>query len=483
MRYRLQRDWRGWGALATVAAAVAAALGGAVPATAKKSPPRHPASAKKSAPKGRKKTPAPRETRGTKVVIPMPRPTDRFPVSVAVSSDGDTVVVGQPGNFVNESGATPSVATKAGSAYVFVRASHKARWRQQAVLTAPAGNVAGNGFGQAVAVSRHGDEIAIGAPGTTVGGVSNAGSVYVFGRPAAGWSTSSTPTATLSPSDPADGRSTGNAVAISGSTVVAGSVRGEPVYVFQKNAGPWANATQTAELSAPRLPRRCSTGELNNFGGSLAVEGSAVAVGYASYPSARTCAPVGAAFVYARSASGWKNTRTPTASLKAKNPNTSGALGQSIAMKGGMLVAGAPGAVVNGLPNVGAVYLFQKAHSGWRNATETARLTISQTFEGNLLGNDVGLSGNNIVAGNSNCADGAAACPLVFHKLAGRWQDGTESGELVPPRKVQRPGGGPPVAAGGGVAVLASENGNVPVWIFPVANAEKISQVKRIGGA
>ena len=90
---------------------------------------------------------------------------------------------------IRSSSASPGTSTTArrrgttaGAAYVFVRASSSSGWRQKAVLAAPTGSDAGTGFGQAVAVSAKGDEIAVGAPGASVGGHPNTGAVYLFTR-------------------------------------------------------------------------------------------------------------------------------------------------------------------------------------------------------------------------------------------------------------------------------------------------------------
>jgi len=403
-------------------------------------------------------------TPGTRVLSPLPGPKDTNAASVAISRNGTTLVVGQPGNFQDRAltGTTP------GTAYVFVRASRSSRWQQKAVLAAPGGKVAGNGFGQAVAVSPTGNEIAVGAPGTSIGGHTNTGAVYVFTRSAGGWSSKS-PVASLTPSDPADSKGIGDAVGISTSTVVAGNGHGQPVYVFERRTRAWANATQKAELSAPQPPARCSKNPFNTFGSAVAVDGQTVAVGFNTYPSARSCQPSGAVFMFERPAAGWANTSTPTATLQSKDGGTNDELGTSLALQGGTLVAGAPNTTVAGFPAVGAVYVFERPQSGWGSATETARLAPPVPFAGDLLGGTVGISGNTIVASNSICPNGPANCPFVFSKSAGRWRK--QSRELVPPVSSQHAGGTPPLAAGGGIAIDVSEIGRLPVVVFDLARA------------
>ena len=161
MRYLLLRKFAG----RTVLVTLAVILGSAVSAGAVAI---HPA----------------KPTPGTRVLSLVPRPKGNSVVSVAVSRDGNTVVVGQPGDFDDRS----QTGTAAGAVYVFVRASAASGWRQKAVLAAPAGSDTGIGFGQAVAVSAKGTEIAVGAPGASVGGHLHNGAVYLFTRSSGGWS-------------------------------------------------------------------------------------------------------------------------------------------------------------------------------------------------------------------------------------------------------------------------------------------------------
>ena len=91
-----------------------------------------------------------------------------------------------------------------------------------------------------------------------------------------------------------------------------------------------------------------------------------------------------------------------------------GLLGASVAISGNTIVAGAPEATVNGNPDQGAVYVFVKPRGGWQDATQTAKLTASDGAAGDGLGgigsfgfawfneNDVGISGDTVVAGAVN---------------------------------------------------------------------------------
>lgn len=120
---------------------------------------------------------------------------DDLGVSVSISGDGGTIVVGAPDSTSN------------GTAYVFVKP--EGGWQDSAptaALTVSGGQI---GLGGSVSISADGTTIAVGADDDRGLGP---GAVYVFGRPAGGWVNTSEPTATLSSSSAVG---LGNAVAIS----------------------------------------------------------------------------------------------------------------------------------------------------------------------------------------------------------------------------------------------------------------------------
>ena len=94
------------------------------------------------------------------------RARDEFGSSVAISKD--TIVIGA--HLADDDGAD------SGSTYVFTRSG--VTWTRQAKLTAGSDGGPGDSFGSAVAIS--GEKIVIGAEGTDVNALSDAGAVYVF---------------------------------------------------------------------------------------------------------------------------------------------------------------------------------------------------------------------------------------------------------------------------------------------------------------
>jgi hypothetical protein len=109
-----------------------------------------------------------------------------FGSAVAISSDGDTALVGQSG----------------GPVWVFVRSS--SGWSEQAQLTPPAVEKA-DGFGCSVALSANGSTALVGAPGrsASIEGPAIPGAVWVYAREGQTWSeqTKLTPNDGINPSN------------------------------------------------------------------------------------------------------------------------------------------------------------------------------------------------------------------------------------------------------------------------------------------
>ncbi|MGP0007071.1 MAG: hypothetical protein ACLPTB_19590 [Acidimicrobiales bacterium] len=274
----------------------------------------------------------------------------------AVAVSGNTAVVGAPchGPY--------------GRAYVFTRTA--TAWKQVAELR-PSG-AAGSCFGSAVAVS--GSTVVVNDACYS----GDTGRDYVFTREATGWRL----TAQLEGSDSAGNDKFGFPVAISGSTIVAGAFQHAEwtgrAYVFAKTAGGWK---QTAELKGS------DTVVGDSFGWSVGISGSTVVVGASGLASG---APTwdgsgGRAYVFAKTASGWKQ----TAELKGSDTVATDAFGTSVAISGTTVVVGAQDA-----RRTGRAYVFTKTANGW---TQVAELEGSSAA--GLFGYSVGVSGNTILVG------------------------------------------------------------------------------------
>ena len=197
---------------------------------------------------------------------------DSFGSAVAVAGTaGGTIVVGARGVNVGS-------VVDAGAVYVFDGLEDSS----PAKLTAPSA-IIGEEFGYSVAID--GNTIVV---GTSPDLATAAGNVYVFVKPATGgWADSNAPAARLTVNGVTAGSGFGEAVAISGDTIVVGAAKqtytdtsnppittdnAGAVYVFTKPTNGWANGVTAANLRAP------TPAEGDFFGSSVDVDGSNVAV-------------------------------------------------------------------------------------------------------------------------------------------------------------------------------------------------------------
>ena len=332
---------------------------------------------------------------------------DSFGYSVALSSDGNTALVGAPTHTVNGS--------VQGAAYVF--ANSDGSWSQRAELTASDG-AAGDEFGNSVALSGDGNTALVGALYHSVNGNADQGSAYTFTNSGGSWSQQ----AELTASDGATDRSFGNSVALSGDgntalvgapyNTVNGSYAQGAAYVFANSGGSWS---QQQELTASD-----GAGE-DRFGWSVALssDGNTALVGAPFKFGSNTYQ--GAAYVFTNSGGSWSQQE-----LTASDGALDDFFGYSVALSGDGNTA-AVGAPYHNYSQ-GAAYVFANSGGSW---SQTQELTASDGVPGDRFGWSVALSsdGNTAVVGaknktfGSNIYQGAA---YVFTNSGGSWSQQQE---------------------------------------------------------
>ena len=355
----------------------------------------------------------------------------------------------QFGNSVSISGDTVVVGASCddssrGSAYVFVKPS--GGWATTstfaAKLTASDG-VALDYFGDAVSVS--GDTVVVGAPYN-----SSQGSAYVFVKPPGGWATTSTFAAKLTASDGAFDDYFGGSVSVSGETVVVGA-SGDTygsAYVFVKPGADWADMTQTAKLTA-------SDGAASDyFGVSVSISGDTVVVGANGDDDNGDTS--GSAYVFVKPGADWAD-MTQTAKLTASDGAAGDYFGDAVSISGDTVVVGAPCDDDNG-GDSGSAYVFVKPSGGWSNMTQTAKLTASDGAEGDYFGISVSISGNTVVVGangdDDNGSTSGSAC--VFVKPSGGWSNMTQTAILTASDAAAGDYFGDAVSVSGGTVVVGA---------------------------
>jgi hypothetical protein len=346
---------------------------------------------------------------------------DVFGTSVAI--DGDTLVVGAPGDDVAN--------VNQGSVYVFVKpATGWAGATETAKLTA-SDHAASDNFGWSVAISGH--TIVVGAILDDSGANVDQGSAYVFVKPASGWA-SGTETAKLTASDGAAGDTFGVSVAVSGNTVVVGAYVDDiginlnqgSAYVYVKPASGWASATETAKLTA-------SDGAAGDFfGNSVAVAGDTIYVG-APFDTIPPNLSQGSAYVFVKPAAGWASV-PETAKLTASDGATNDNFGRRVAVSGDALVITADGDNIGANFDQGSAYVFVKPAAGWASGTQTAKLTASDGAANDRFGLSVAVSEDSVVVGALFDDVGASVdqgSAYVFVEPAAGWASATETEKLI----------------------------------------------------
>ena len=287
---------------------------------------------------------------------------DTFGLSVAV--DGDVAVV------------SARMDAPAGSAYVFEK-QPDGSWAQVSKLV-PGSEQSGI-FGTAVAVD--GDTAVVGDNGGT-------GSAYVFlKQPDGSWAQVSR----LVPADAATGggRAFGFAVAVDGDTIVIGAWsdsqagnRAGAAYVFEKQPdGSWTQVTKLVGADSA---------DQDSFGHTVAVSGDTIMIG-SVYDDFGTIIDQGSVYQFLKQLDGsW----VQVSKLVAADAAAGAKFGCFVAMDGETAVIGAFGDA-NAGSNTGAAYVFLRQPDGsW---TQVSKLVAADAAQGTLFGYSVAVDGDTAV--------------------------------------------------------------------------------------
>ena len=384
--------------------------------------------------------------------------SEYFGYSVAV--DGGTVVVGAYGADGN--------ANSSGAAYVFTKpATGWVTTSTAAKLTASDGST-GDYFGHSVAVD--GDTAVVSAYDEG-DNVADYGSAYVFTKPVAGWATTST-AAKLTASDGANNDYFGFSVAVDGDTVVVGAPEDDDgddensgsAYVFIKPNGGWADATETAKLTA------FDGAAFDFFGRSVAVDGDTLVV--SAIGDDDNGERSGSAYVFTKPTSGDWADATETAKLTASDGGRFDYLGLSVAVDGDTVVVGAPHEDESG-SDAGSAYVYEVSDwtaipdsaAGDTNATSYTVTGLNNSTEYTIAVRAVSANGNGPAATVTATVLWPAPTNLVAGedrtRLVLRWDTGdpgithylisseiTEGSGDPPPDRLVSAGSGPRTQAG-----------------------------------
>jgi hypothetical protein len=312
-----------------------------------------------------------------------PSAYDYFGVSVDMSGDGNTAIVGAR----NED----TTASDSGAAYIFTRSG--STWTEQVMLKA-SDLQAQDALGVSVSISADGNTAIVGA--VLYRGGAQTGAAYIFARSGSTWSQQ----AKVQAPNLQAVSEFGKQVSISGDgntaivgakfEDVSGSDQSGFVYIFARSGSAWS---QQVRLTTPG-------GETYAYFGSsvsLSSNGNTAIVGaegskFSGYAEGERSA--GAAHIFTRSGTTW----THEARIQASDAGHFYDFGSSVSMSndGNTVIVGDPDNDTGG-DSAGAVYLFTRDGTTW---TELSMLQASDVVErqndANALefGKAVALSGD-----------------------------------------------------------------------------------------
>lgn len=289
---------------------------------------------------------------------------------------------------------------------------------EERVLTPAPDPINREAFGSTIALS--GKTLVVGEPLQTIDNNLYVGSAYVYLEPSQGWGSDQPgKVAQLTASDALNEQwpHFGAGVAMSGDTIAV--YANYKTYVFVEPAGGWTNATENARLHAPK--GYSFQGTTTDFG-YIAMDGDTIVANIYNFNDPQ--GQIGGAAIYVKPASGWTGDIKPVAVLTDGQFNDG--LGQYIAISGDTIVMGARGAVVDGIAQAGAVYVYEKPANGWTTTgTPTATLVASDPMLNGYVGYGVGISGDTIVAGGPYT--------YVFVRNGAHWRSAKQTAKLNAP--------------------------------------------------
>ena len=339
---------------------------------------------------------------------------DYFGWSIALSSDGNTLAVGAPGESSNataiDGNQDDNSAPQSGAVYVYTR--NDSVWTPQSYIKA-SNSEASDFFGWSLALSTDGNTLAVGAYGEDSnakginGNQSNnnhllAGAAYIFNRTASTWTqqaylkASNTDSASANASFGADYfgwaldiSSDGNTVAVgafgedSGATGVNGAQNNNDapnsgaVHTFIRSGSTWMPQAYIKASNTNISDKFGMAVKLSGNGTTLAISApneDSSAINIDGNQSDNSAAESGAVYLFSYDGSNWQQ----QSYIKASNSDTADWFGMALAISedGNTLVVGAPyeassgggttaNANDNSAPYSGALYLYTRSGTLW----------------------------------------------------------------------------------------------------------------------
>jgi hypothetical protein len=367
-------------------------------------------------------------------------PIANFGVSVALSADGNTALIGG----VDNNGDV-------GAAWVFTRSD--SRWTQQGKKLTGSGEAGAGDFAYSVALSADGDTALIGGPSDH----NNVGAAWVFTRSGSTWAQQGKK---LTGKGESGGGQFGSSVAVSGDgdTALVGGPYGKAdvgaAWLFRRSGSTWH----------PEGKRLAGSGGTNSFGFSVALssDGNTALIGGLSRSKM-----VRAAWVFTRSDSTWHQQRRK---LADNGEVGTAEFGASVALSADGNTGLFGGPYDNGNPTsggVGAAWVFTRSGSTW--SQQGGKLTgrgETLSLEANQFGYSVALSADGNTALIGDPGDNTLGAAWVFTRSSSGW--------TVQGKKLFGSGSSQGGAADFGSSVALSADGNTALVGGPDGNGDNV---------
>ncbi len=381
-------------------------------------------------------------------------------MSVALSADGSTAIVGGPGP--NNADRDRSASTgPAGAAWVFTRSG--ALWTQQGKKLIGTTSENGGGLwsqGASVALAADGNTALVGGPSDNA----TTGAAWVFTRAGGVWAQQGNKLVGTGgygsdepPSPPGQGMSV--ALSADGNTAIVGGWRSEGAWVFTRREGAWRQEGKKLVGSGAVGSARQGTSV------ALSADGNTALVGGWSDNG-----KVGAAWVFTRSGDRWTQQGRK---LVGSGAVGSARQGTSVALSadGSTAIVGGPGdnpwdlSVPFGLGAAGAAWVFTRNGSAWTQ--QGNKLIGNGAMRNARQGTSVALSADGNIAIVGAFAEDASVGPiLVFTRSGGRWM---QSKELAGAGALAKSASSVALSADGSIVLVgeANDNGGIgAVWVL-----------------
>jgi len=298
---------------------------------------------------------------------------DYFGMSVSISGDGDTAIVG-----------AQLEGAGGGSAYIFTRSG--TTWSQQDKLQA-SDSEANDNFGFSVSISDDGSTALVGAINEDTTG-SNAGSAYIFTRSGTTWSQE----AKIQASNAGSSDQFGYSVSLSndGDTAIIGAYSEDTggtdagsAYIFTRSGTTWS---QEAQIQA-------SDAQANDyFGWSVSISGDGDTAIVGAYKEASGGTDAGSAYIFTRSGTTWSQ----QAKIQSSNLGPFDRFGHSVSLSNDGDIA-LIGALLEdtAATNAGAAYIFTRSGTTW---SQQQKIHASDAQANDYFGRDVSISSDGSTA-------------------------------------------------------------------------------------